>query len=582
MRAVSPLPLARLARPARLAAAAILSTTLFPALAHATLSQPDGTVIPTAPGCDGGKPTGLAATFACSCTTAGICNIGASCPGGSTSCDPGTNGTCETTLWHTVNDNPCIPTNSSGLDVRAEAATTPETFRPTCALTFKVLTRGTSQFKNVFGWYNVTGAKPDPSDLHVMLDCTATAGASVVLDLSKEPAYKGGEIGFFMLTPESKTTPKTCAGGDCCPSLARYGAGTGYVFYSQRAYNPDNTSATPFIHLLTYDSHLSKTKFYFAWEDLYSGGDNNFTDLVTSVDGVQCSGGGVRCDTGQKGACALGVTECSGGSVTCKPVLGSKAETCNGVDDDCNGKVDDGATCPKAGESCHDGKCVGPCGTGEFDCDTGKACDSATKLCVDKACVGKACPSDQVCRNGGCVKPCDGVVCPFGTQCINDQCVNLCAGVACGAGQVCRDGVCFGGCASCSGISCSAGLKCDGTSDDCVDPSCATSCAKGTHCKSGSCVDDCDGAKCPDGTVCAKGACVDPTVADAGPVLPDAGPTLDGGGDGGNGAAGDQPEAAACNCEAPGHATRGSMATLGALGGVVALAGVIARRRRRG
>ena len=30
----------------------------------------------------------------------------------------------------------------------------PETFHPTCALTYEVLSRGTASFQNAFGWYN--------------------------------------------------------------------------------------------------------------------------------------------------------------------------------------------------------------------------------------------------------------------------------------------------------------------------------------------------------------------------------------------------------------------------------------------
>jgi hypothetical protein len=35
-------------------------------------------------------------------------------------------------MWHSWNDDSCIPSNVSGLDPYAEAATVPETFHPTC------------------------------------------------------------------------------------------------------------------------------------------------------------------------------------------------------------------------------------------------------------------------------------------------------------------------------------------------------------------------------------------------------------------------------------------------------------------
>src|SRR5512135_619377 len=108
----------------------VLATLFVPSLSHAGLTQPNGTAIPSAPGCASGQPTGLGAVFACQCNTAGVCNIGAPCPGGSTTCDDGKKATCETTMWHAPNDNSCIPSLLSGLDPVADAKVTPETFHP--------------------------------------------------------------------------------------------------------------------------------------------------------------------------------------------------------------------------------------------------------------------------------------------------------------------------------------------------------------------------------------------------------------------------------------------------------------------
>src|ERR1700684_4169447 len=88
------------------------------------LTQPNGAQIPSAMGCASNEPTGLQAAMACACTQPGICNIGAACPGGSTSCDDGQHGTCEATLWHSPNDNSCIPSNVSGMNLSTQAATT--------------------------------------------------------------------------------------------------------------------------------------------------------------------------------------------------------------------------------------------------------------------------------------------------------------------------------------------------------------------------------------------------------------------------------------------------------------------------
>lgn len=310
--------------------------------------QPTGASIPTGPGCDGGRTTGLLATFACACEEPGVCNIGARCDPGlpGTDCpDLGMNGTCESRMWHAPNDDPCIPRNRDGLDPVRDCSTMPETFVPTCPLTFTVLTRGTARFRNVFGWYEATGAAPTADDLHVMLDCDDAAGTSVVLDVRSDPAYRGGEIGFFLLTPEDRTARGTCAGGDCCAGVERFRSGVGYAYLSEVALNPEGDD---FVHLLVYDSRIRERKFYFAWEDTFAAPNNDFTDLVTSVEGVECSGGGEDCDTGGIGACRLGVTRCDGGALTCTPIATAQPEACNGADDDCDTRTDEGLTPPSS------------------------------------------------------------------------------------------------------------------------------------------------------------------------------------------------------------------------------------------
>ena len=548
----------------------------FAASTASALTQPNNVVIPTAPGCAGSRPSGLLAAMACVCTQPGVCNIGAPCAS-QQSCDDGKHGTCESTMWHAFNDNTCIPSNHSGLDPVVEAAVTPETFRPTCALTFTVVTRGTAQFTNVFGWYNVTGQLPSKADLHPMLGCGDGAGKSAVLDITREAAYLGGDIAFFLMTPQAHGASTQCASGDCCPTLARIANGEGYLYYSERKYNPDQNGASSYIHLITLGSHLVPRKFYFAWEDIYGGSDNEFTDLVTSVDGVECSGGGEPCATGKPGACGIGVTHCANGAVGCVGVVPPSAEKCDGVDNDCNGKVDDHATCPTAGDVCQNGTCVHPCGRSEFRCTVGTSCDSASQLCVDPACIGVTCAGDQVCTGGRCVAACDGVACPHGQTCVGNACVDLCGAVACAAGQVCREGTCFAGCAACDGVVCASGTKCDTGSGECRDPSCPQGCPTGTFCKAGACVDGCDGAKCPAGQACAHGQCsgtAGPSGADAGfaPV------TDDGGADGGASGANDDsfgPRAnTGCACDVVTHASSTAPLSLLALA-------ILAIRRRR-
>jgi hypothetical protein len=68
-------------------------------------------------------------------------------------------------------------------------------------------------------------------------------------------------------------------------------------------------------------------------------------------------GGGLACSTGQFGICSAGTTACTTGAIACNRNKAPTTETCNGLDDNCNGTVDEGFT--GLGAACSAG--VGVC-----------------------------------------------------------------------------------------------------------------------------------------------------------------------------------------------------------------------------
>ncbi len=77
------------------------------------------------------------------------------------------------------------------------------------------------------------------------------------------------------------------------------------------------------------------------------------------------------CGNSDEGRCEIGDTFCEGrNGVRCRGIVPPRDERCDGVDDDCDAAIDEGARCP-GGERCIDGECrrpmpdAGPPGEGD-------------------------------------------------------------------------------------------------------------------------------------------------------------------------------------------------------------------------
>ncbi len=187
--------------------------------------------------------------------------------------------------------------------------------------------------------------------------------------------------------------------------------------------------------------------------------------------------GGETCDTGQLGACGVGVSECVLGQVVCNQTAQPQAETCNGIDDDCNGETDEAD--PALGIACQTGM--------------PGVCEGGVQACVGGTlqCVPVVMPSAEQCN--GIDDDCDGV----------PDNGNPGGGASCSTGLL---GACAAGQTTCvdAEISCVAVVQptaeiCNGLDDDCngqVDegnPGGGAACNTGLHgvCASG--INTCQG-----------------------------------------------------------------------------------------
>ncbi|MFK7985035.1 MAG: MopE-related protein [Sandaracinaceae bacterium] len=378
------------------------------------------------------------------------------------------------------------------IDAILDAQQLPEIFEPTTSgtVTFRDIGEGAG-FENSIGYYNVGDDVTDTDNLHPILGCGVPAathtgeaagyvvdaepGDTATIDFAVEQAagrYAGGFIGFYLITPEARPDGATNCGDFTGASFF------GRIYFTQRDLNNDGD----FVHHLVYRSPLTTDRFYFGFEDLFRGGDNDFEDMAIQVTGLTppcapsveicngldddcdglvddmddslsdddvactCDGSSLACEGGNRqGVCQTGLTACVGGALLCRSQVSPSAEVCNGDDDNCDGVVDNNPS--DAGAACD-----GP----DADlCDEGvEVCTGGVLVCNDTT------PNNvEVCNDvdDDCDTTTDEDVAGVGIACDGSD------------GDMCLEGVtsCVSGVLSCSDMTGSTGELCNGADDDC-------------------------------------------------------------------------------------------------------------------
>jgi len=166
---------------------------------------------------------------------------------------------------------------------------------------------------------------------------------------------------------------------------------------------------------------------------------------------------------GLKGACANGTTSCAKGQLTCTSQIKPAAETCNGKDDDCDGQIDE--SFPEDGKACKVPGAQGECANSKTTCTSGKlSCpkiiNPEAEKCdgKDNNCDGKV---DETCS----CKPGETRACYTGSSgCTEANGKYTCRGICKTGTQTCSGSGQWG---SCSGEVKATSEVCDGKDNNC-------------------------------------------------------------------------------------------------------------------
>nr|MDQ3037047.1 DUF4114 domain-containing protein [Myxococcota bacterium] len=440
------------------------------------------------------------------------------------------------------------------VDAIAEAAVLPEAYRPVLdagsgryRVTFVDIGEGAG-FRNSFGWFWIGDDVTNPANLRTIFGCRTygtcacpcSTTRTVSVDFDTQPGFSVGRpIGFWLRTPErldgtreAGTFPSGCSLPlGCDPTGTNVDDSCGgrrdtnnRIYFTNAALNDDGD----YVHFLVYRSATHADTYYFGFEDLFRGGDNDFEDMLVRGTGLVpvcdprpeiCNGRDDDCDSSTdegltmacSTVCGAGTRACVGGAFGACSARMPSGETCNAGDDDCDGSIDEGlsrgcaSSCGSGTEICVSGTyamCSAPtptieiCNNGDDDCDgaidesltrpCGTACGSGTQRCMAGAwgTCSAATPGAEVCN--GLDDDCDGRV----DEALVRDCSNTC-----GSGiETCSAGAYVGCTAPDPRLEACNALDddCDGIVDEMLTRACSSACGVGSEtCRVGAWV-DCD------------------------------------------------------------------------------------------